>query len=79
MSQRDILCHDRVLARLEDFLSRLSILCCNRVGQGKEKLCRDRIVYAATKCYYVTKEFSNMGRIYVATEYSYVATENLRI
>ena len=51
-----VLCHDRVLPRLRDFvsrqswprqgdfLSRLSILCRNKVGQGKKKLCRNRIV-----------------------------------
>ena len=28
-------------------MSRQNSLCHNRVGQGKEKLCRDRIVYVA--------------------------------
>ena len=30
-------------------MSRLSILCRDRVGQGKEKLCHDRIVYVTTE------------------------------
>ena len=38
-----------MLSRLEDFMSRLSILCRDRVGQGKEKLCRDIIVYVTTE------------------------------
>ena len=49
MSRHGILCRDRVLPRLGDFLSRLSILYRDRVGQDKEKLCRDRIVYVATE------------------------------
>ena len=43
----EILCRNRVLPRLGDFLLRLSILCCDRVGQGKKKLCHDIIVYVA--------------------------------
>ena len=43
MSRNNIFCHDRVLPWLEDFLLRLSILCRNTVGQGKDKLCRERV------------------------------------
>ena len=49
MSRQNILCYDRVLPRLGGFLSQLIILCRDRVGQGKEKLCRNMIVYVTTE------------------------------
>ena len=60
MSRQGILCRNRVLPRSGDFLSRLSFLCRDRVGQDMEKLCRDRIVYVATE--WATKEWKFFPR-----------------
>ena len=38
------------LAMSEVFYRDRMFLCCNRVGNGGEALCRNRIFYVATKC-----------------------------
>ena len=68
-----VFCRDRVWSgqefsvTMECFMSRRNVLCHDRVGNGGETLCPDRIFYVVIEC-------GQIERFCVATEQFYVAT-----
>ena len=57
----------QTLAKQGVFCRDIMFLCRDKVGNGGEALCRDRVFYVATEC-------GQMKRFCVATEQFYVAT-----
>ena len=67
----------------EDFLSRLSIFVSNRVGQGKEQLCRDRVIQCCDRVFQGRENFCRhrgfLGRVRVEHDKKLCLTGQSRV